>query len=460
MSTKNPPARDDRRDSQPPAASGENPTEPSPASWAALVGLGAVAALWALFLWGELVLARAGGTPFCALGGDKGCAAIWDSSFASAVHRLTGLPIAAWGVVWGLVASALPLLGLLRTAEGKPMAMWVSATRLTAAAGAVTVFVMIAVSVSEGAFCLGCFGTYVIVAGYAGIALLGWRSAGLRDRGRGIAVAAGATALGFVLLLYPGMATPRAGGEAGRVAIAKTMARAAGTGDASRDRSLRELVESLDAPLQQTLSDSLHIYRRSTPLSLSPPRTLLGPAEAPVRITEFTDIRCEHCADLHRTLESLRERLPPDSFSVEPRQFPLDAQCNPLLRHASDPVRCLAAKVKICLEGHEKAREATTLLFENQGALTRDRVFSLTAPYVKRADLEACVASAETARKLDEDIRTAARYDPDGTPIVLVNGRQGTSFGPFLYAMVLTRGADAHPAFDSLPPPNPSAHIH
>jgi len=454
------PSRDNQRDTRTPPTAGRNPAEPSPASWAALVGLGAVAALWALFLWGELFLARAGGTPFCALGGDTGCAAIWDSGFASAVQRQTGLPIAAWGVVWGLVASALPLLGLLRTAERRPVAMWVSATRLTAAGGAVIVFVMIAVSAAERAFCLGCFGTYVIVAGYAGVALLGWRSAGLPDRGRGIAVAASATALAFVLLLYPGLATPRAGGEAGRAAIAKATARATGTGDAERDGSLRTLVESLDAPMRQTLSDSLHIYRTSRAQSLSPPRLLLGPVDAPVRITEFTDIRCEHCAELHRTLSSLRENLPAGSFSVEARHFPLDAECNPLMRSSSDPVRCLAAKVKICLEGHEKATEVTGRLFENQGTLTRDRVFSLTAPYASHRELDVCVRSAETARKLDEDIRTAARFDPDGTPIVLVNGRQGTSFGPFLYAMVLTRGAADHPAFDALPPPNPSAHIH
>jgi hypothetical protein len=70
------------------------------------------------------------------------------------------------------------------------------------------------------------------------------------------------------------------------------------------------------------------------------------------------------------------------------------------------------------------------------------------------------VAGAETAAKLAEDIRVAAQYDPDGTPIVVVNGRQGTSFGPFLYAMVLARGDEAQPAFDSLPPPNPKAHLH
>ena len=32
--------------------------------------------------------------------GKLDCSAIWNGAFASAVHRLTGLPIAGWGLVW------------------------------------------------------------------------------------------------------------------------------------------------------------------------------------------------------------------------------------------------------------------------------------------------------------------------------------------------------------------------
>jgi len=57
-------------------------------------------------------------------------------------------------------------------------------------------------------------------------------------------------------------------------------------------------------------------------------------------------------------------------------------------------------------------------------------------------------------------VALAAAYDPDGTPIVAVNGRHATSFAPFLYAIVLTKGSPDHPAFAGLPPPNPNAHLH
>ena len=41
-----------------------------------------------------------------------------------------------------------------------------------------------------------------------------------------------------------------------------------------------------------------------------------------------------------------------------------------------------------------------------------------------------------------------------GTPIVIVNGREGTPAPPFLYAMVLAGGNADLPAFSKLPPPH------
>jgi serine/threonine-protein kinase len=284
-------------------------------------------------------------------------------------------------------------------------------------------------------------------------------------------LAAGAGLGAFGLLLYPGLRTPRQANAAGREAIeaaALAPARTAvtapsgarGTGDARRDQQLAELVASLAPELKQTLSDSLYVYRRSRALPPPHPRALLGPQDAPVRITEFTDALCDHCGELHQTLRSLREHLPPESFSVDARQFPLDGTCNAMLQpRRGDTVRCLAAQARVCVEG-EHAFEYAGALFASQSSLTPEKVFGLAAPYMSRQQLESCVSSPATRARIDEDVRAAAPYEPDGTPIVLVNGRLGTSFGPFLYAMILTRGADAHPAFEALPPPNPGAHLH
>jgi protein-disulfide isomerase len=461
----------------------------TPASLVALAGLGALAALWSLFLWGELRLARAGGSAFCGLGDSADCAAVWDSVFASSVHRLTGIPVAAWGLVWGLVAFALPVVALLRLAQERPLGPLASALRFAAAGGAVAVFVFVAVSFSERALCFGCFVTYVIAGGYAGIALTGWRNVGLPDAGRGFALAAGCTLVAYFLLLYPGTRTPRSGAEASREALAQlpiatsapdeprssqapssttpppanaaTAAAASPAPSAAADADgLGAFVASLPPAQKQTLSDALHAYRQATPRPLGIPRMLVGPASAPVRITEFTDVLCSHCAELHETLHQLSQRVPRGSFSVEPRHFPLDGECNPMVARRDAPVRCLAARAQICLESKPGVFDFAGTLFGRQRSLKPDMVLAIAQTHTPRAELEACIASPDTEMKLRADIDQAAAQGVDGTPLVLVNGRRGASFGPFLYAMVLTKGSADHPAFATLPPPNAKAHVH
>jgi serine/threonine-protein kinase len=458
------------------------PAAPTAASLTALCALGVLTALWSLFLWSELLLSRAGSKPFCPLGDEAACAAVWDSAFASAVHRLSGLPVAAWGLVFGLVALALPLLALRRLAEGHPTPLLVTAIRLTAAAGLVTVFVMLAVSAAEGAFCAGCFATYVLTAGYAGIALFGWQRSGLPELGRAAALAASLTALGWLLLLYPGAKTPRAAAERTREGIEAvtrsgsetapsadappapggSAAGAPAAGDPAADQRLREFVASLSPELKQVLSDSLHVYRTGASFPLPPPRSLIGPQDAPVRITEFTDVLCTHCAALHETVKALRAHLPAGSFSVEPRHYPLDGACNPMVQRRADPVRCVAAQAVVCAEneGAEKAYEVSGALFESQNGLAPERALEIASRFVPRAALDACMQSPLTQARLREDIELAARYRPDGTPLVLINGRRAVSVPPFLYAIVLARGRADHPAFASLPAPNPDAHLH
>lgn len=435
----------------------------TPGSLAALVGLGFAASLLAAFLWAELVISRSGGASFCGPGASD-CASLWNGAFASGVHRRSGLPVAGWGLVWGVVAAMLPLLALLARARGRRTLAVHTAIRVTAAAGAATIAVMMAVAAGERVFCLGCAATYLLVAGYTGIALAGWPRAGWPEAGRGLAFAAGGAVAAFVLLLYPGLHTPKSAGEVGRAAMARATAAPAmpaGAGDTTPDRQIAEMVAALAPPLKQRLADSLAIYRAAAPQPGPEPRALRGPPEAPVRITEFTDVLCEHCADLHATLAALAQQVAQGSYSVDSRQFPLDGACNPLLQpQPAESQRCIAAKARICLETNPGAEQYAGKLFENQKDLTTSEVYELAQPYMPRKQLEACVGSARTKARLEEDVRFATRFDPDGTPIVAVNGRKGTSFGPFLLSMVLTGGNADHPAFDALPPGNPAAHIH
>lgn len=428
--------------------------------------LGALSAGWGLFLWRELIRARHGEEPFCGFGGGD-CSTLWNGSLASSIHDGTGVPVAGWGLLWGLVACLLPLaarLGWWRRGDAQRWSL-----RVVALAGIGSVVMLVAASVALRMLCTSCLVTYVLVLAYVVVAFLGLPepSGGLV---RGAVVALLATAVGYLGLLYPGLQTPKSvSNEGNRVLAEQSLAQEGREsqerqtppgGEASSEEPmnnedrLQALIASLSPELQQALSDSLAVYARSPQLLAEAPRALQGSADAPVMITDFTDALCGHCATLHQTLDYMRGLLPPGSFSIDSRQFPLDSDCNPFISGPrEDDVRCLAALAQICMEDLPRAHEFSGELFREQATLTEGQVVALGARYRDRSALEECMASAATGEKLKADLEYAARYQPQGTPLVLINGRQAPHFGPFLYAMALTGGAVDHPLFAQLPPP-------
>jgi protein-disulfide isomerase len=448
--------------------------DPTPLSLAALICLAGSSALWALFQWMELLLARAGGESFCAFGDGLSCEQLWDSSAASAVQAWTGLPVAAWGLVWSLVAFACPLWSLVRRSRGlSPGGPW-SAALITGVAGGLGALGLLAISLLYHLVCSTCAGSYLLAGAYMVICLVQTplRSVQLT---RGVSLAAGGVGVAYALLLYPGLHTPPSAIAQGR-ALLDQMAReqaksgARETGDTApsragaeatpedrqrRDQQLASMIESLSPELKQGLADALALYKQSSALLMRPARALIGPPDAPVRITEFIDSLCGHCAAIHDGMRQLKQLLPLRTFAVESRHFPLDPSCNPSLSGESDaPVRCFAAKAQICLEGQPDAFDFTTSLFVNQHDLDPGRVLELAEPLIPRQELQDCIASPITAARLADDIEWALEHEIEGTPMILLNGRKVSTFGPLLYALLLTRGESANPAFDALPAPN------
>src|SRR5690349_4610876 len=115
-----------------------NPKSSTVPLLAALCAGGILASFSALFPWAKPLAARAGGTPFCAISETFNCSQVWDSGFAKAIHTSTQIPVAGWGLMWGIVAFALPLLALV-DANKKGIG---TALRLCALAGVVSVVVL------------------------------------------------------------------------------------------------------------------------------------------------------------------------------------------------------------------------------------------------------------------------------------------------------------------------------
>ncbi len=412
----------------------------------ALVALGALAfasGAWGLFLWRQLLVARAGGEIFCPLGDGAACQALWNSDLATAVHGSTGLPIAGWGLVWGLTALAVTV-GLLRV----PRPRWMlGALVATAAAGAMALIVLLAVSVGMGALCGDCLVSYALVGAFASVVFATTRSPAA-ELARGAAVTLVIAGAAFAVLLYPGLRTPL---EAAPELVLPDPA-PDGREPEGLDVRLASFVADLPEADKRALAQALRAYSAGSPPAVRPPRDLHGSSSAPVRITEFTDTLCGHCARFHEGLEALVRALPGDSFSFEERHFPLDVACNRAgpSRGPGVSVRCRAALARICMEGKPNALDYSGDLFRSQESLTAERVLALAAPYAEPQKLAHCMASAATLEKLRDDIDWALEHRIRGTPLVLVNGRAAPASPTFLYALILSRGDADHTAFQAL----------
>jgi serine/threonine-protein kinase len=292
---------------------------------------------------------------------------------------------------------------------------------LTAAAGVATVLVVATSSFLEGKLCISCLGTYVLVLGYGAGAWHLWRQRGLPLPWPGLKLALGATLVAYLGLLVPGLRTPHDADSQGQEHLPSTAAPAPSVPAAPAGSHLLHGVDigrfiaGLPPQARQSLSDSLGIYRSAGPVAARPPRALDGPANARVRITDFTDSLCGHCAALHDTINLLKQRLPRGLMAIDARHFPLDASCNSAITSPpKNSVRCLAAKAQICMEGRSGHDAFVGKLFALQEDLNEELVYSLAEPHMSREELDVCAASGDTVRKLEDDIARPSL--PSSTP--------------------------------------------
>jgi serine/threonine-protein kinase len=401
----------------------------------------------ALYQWLDLIHVRNGGEAVCAINETVNCTKVWNSDFANRIHDVLGMPVAGLGMTWALSAIILSAWLLVTVRQGASSENLVAAVKLWGLAAFFSTITFAVASFSIGAVCLTCLGTYALSLTFAGLASFGLP---------GGAIPGGAEAWGggaragvvfgpvFLLLLYPGLHTPHAAPAAAPKAVAAT------------DDQVVAYFQALTPPEKQITADARKkwLTSQSPDVSAFAVRALEGSADAPVKIVEFTDMLCGHCRTLVQVLSQLEKVVPPGSLSIESRHFPLDGECNPAIKQArGDGVRCTAAKALICLEQSKDFRALREKLFEEQSTLTKEKVLAIASSgSLSRADLESCIGAVSTDAKLKEDLNYAALYEPDGTPLVLLNGRETMPAPPFLYGMVMSK-ADAQARwFDALPP--------
>ncbi len=409
----------------------------------AMLSCAAAEAALAIYQWMELLDLNKGGVPLCNINSTLNCGAVWNSPFAHTVHEHLGIPVAGLGVVFGVTAFALSLALTAKVLKGEPAGGLVAALRIWGAVGALSCITFAVASFQAGALCVTCLGTYALAVGFFGGTLMipGEKVPNLDALMPGLPALFVFLGLSYAAVLYPGLKTPKP---------------AAPTALTATPEQVEDYFKTLPEQEKLATSYARNLWQQATTLDTSryPVHHLEGPADAPVKLVEFTDILCPHCANLLQTLDEMKRAAPAGSFSVEPRYFPLDGECNPNVKQSSgDGVRCLGAKVQICLEGTPSFHDAQLALFGAQKNLSPALLMEIASHGMPREQLQQCIASPATEARLQEDIAYAMATNPDGTPILLLNGRVTPPARSFVYGMVMAKGDPNAKLFQQLPPP-------
>ena len=399
----------------------------------------------AVYQWFELISVRRGGSTICSVNDTVNCANVWNSPFASAVHDASGIPVAGLGFVWAITALFAAFILRFQNEKGRDLGRAITTVRIVAIVGAVSVVIFIGASVAAKAVCLTCIGTYVLVLAYAGLSMFALPRVAT---GPALLPAGGLAAMlasvSFLMALPVGLNTPKASAQQLKGVAADQVV---------------SFIKGLEPAQKQGLSDALDAWRRAPVRDVSafPIRHVEGDPNAAVRLVDFTDVKCSHCRNLDLGLAEMRRMLGDGAFSLESRYYPLDSECNPAMKGSSgDGIRCLGAKLQICLEKSPEQARVRHAIFENQSNLTKQKLFELAATSgVPQAELDTCIASEQTKIKLNDDARYASLFNIEGTPLVLLNGKEILPIPPLLLVVIAAQGNLDSPLLKELPPPSP-----
>jgi protein-disulfide isomerase/uncharacterized membrane protein len=387
----------------------------------------------------------------CGEGAESGCDKVAQSRFA----QFRGMPLGGYGlIVYGSLGLLLAL-ALLAGPEARAAAGAVALLVLTIAL-AVDVALFGIQLVAIRAFCKVCLLTYAIgalglvialparrdgrVVGEAllrpdgRLAFTGWavatvllaagvvageKALDLRERERNRSVLGSPSAPAPLAAAGTSFASPAPGSDPARF---QEEARVA-------TEQARRLQEILDDPkkLDQYFAEKAAKEFEAGPvyplkLDASPYK---GPAQAPIRVTEFSDFLCPFCRNIAGAFASY---LPTTAgrVSVYFKNYPLDAECNPNVRPTVHAGACRLARGGIC--AHEQGRFWPY----------HDRIFGqppTDAPKMDLAKLAAdagldaaafvsCVESPRTHERLAAEIAEAKSSGVDATPTLFVNGKR------------------------------------
>jgi protein-disulfide isomerase len=157
-----------------------------------------------------------------------------------------------------------------------------------------------------------------------------------------------------------------------------------------------------------------------------------GPADAPVRVVEYSDFLCPFCRSLAGAFASFLPQSG-DRVGLYFKNYPLEQSCNPNLKTTVHVGACALALGGLCAQDqgkfwpyHDKVYAAPppNPAFKDVARLAGEAGLDAAA-------LESCMTSAKTRARLAAQIAEAHGAGVEATPTVFINGRRLSRINDF-----------------------------
>jgi protein-disulfide isomerase len=250
--------------------------------------------------------------------------------------------------------------------------------------------------------------------------------------------------------LAPGVASPPAAGtDAQRF---QEEARAA-------QEQARRLQDILDDPakLDEYLAQKARRDYEQGPVRAFNLKTtpFKGPAEAPIRVVEFSDFLCPFCRQIAGAFAGY---IPQSGNRVVVyfKNYPLDSACNSTLQQPVHPGACNVALGGICANDQGKFWPYHDRVFANppQNPQVTDVVQIAREAGLDAGALETCVKDAGTRQRLAAEIAEGVQAQVQGTPTLYINGKRLPRLNDFVQTV---ERESAKMGLPPLPPPTGGA---
>lgn len=176
-------------------------------------------------------------------------------------------------------------------------------------------------------------------------------------------------------------------------------------------------------------------------LSLPPSSLVLGNADAPVTIVVFTDFLCSACYHFYLVEKNLFARYP-GKIRVVYYNYPLDGECNRLVRHSRYPGSCMASRAALAAGSVGMFPDFLSRHFrdlkKHYHNYSMRTALDLLSGLGNTGELHKAINSRDIGSQLQRDIDHAELLKINATPTLFINGRRMEGVPPkeILHAVV------------------------